>query len=141
MSLKNHKFKKRKDISEEESLMESLTGLNEHVNYIHTKYMIIDAFTDDPIVITGSANFSKASTQDNDENMLIIRGNTRVLDIYITEFMRLFNHFRIRNTVNKLSDEAFLAGKNLDASSAWKDKYFTKDTQQYNERLLFSVQA
>lgn len=134
------KLKKRKGIPEEEVLIETLTGLNEHVNYIHTKYMILDAFTDDPIIITGSANFSKASTQDNDENMLIIRGDTRVADIYITEFMRLFNHFRIRNTINELSDAAYLASQHLDASSAWKDQYFTKDTPQYKERLLFSVQ-
>ena len=28
-----------------------------------------------PIVVTGSANFSEASTNENDENMLVIRGN------------------------------------------------------------------
>ena len=50
----------------------------------------------DPVVVTGSANFSKASTTDNDENMLIIRGNTRVADIYFTEFNRLFNHYYFR---------------------------------------------
>ena len=47
--------------------------------------------SDDPIVVTGSANFSEASTNDNDENMLIIRGDERVADIYFTEFNRLFN--------------------------------------------------
>lgn len=135
------KLKKRKDVPGDEVLIESLTGLNSHVNYIHTKYMLVDALTDDPIVITGSANFSKASTQDNDENMLIIRGNTRVADIYLGEFMRLFNHFRIRNEMNALSDEDYLKGEHLDASSAWKDKYFNEETPQYKERLLFSAEG
>jgi len=27
----------------------------------------------------------------NDENMLVLRGDTRVADIFLTEFMRLFN--------------------------------------------------
>jgi len=51
----------------------------------------------DPIVVTGSANFSDASTNDNDENMLVIRGNQRVADIYFTEFNRLFNHYYFRS--------------------------------------------
>jgi hypothetical protein len=38
--------------------------------------------------------------------MLIIRGDTRVADIFLGEFMRLFNHFQVRNMLNKLSDEA-----------------------------------
>ena len=42
----------------------------------------------DPIVVTGSANFSHASTNDNDENMLVIRGSQRVADSYFTEFNR-----------------------------------------------------
>lgn len=77
-------------------LQERLTGLNGHVKYIHTKYMLIDPLGADPLVITGSANFSNKSTRDNDENMLLIGGDTRVADLYLTEFMRLFNHFQFR---------------------------------------------
>ena len=54
-------------------------------------------FRKDPIVGTGSANFSKASTNDNDENMLVIRGDQRVADIYFTEFNRLFYHYYFRS--------------------------------------------
>ena len=78
---------------EPDVFIETLTGLNDHVNYLHTKYMLIDPLSDDPVVITGSANFSEASTIYNDENMVIIRGDTRVADIFLGEFMRLFNHF------------------------------------------------
>jgi phosphatidylserine/phosphatidylglycerophosphate/cardiolipin synthase-like enzyme len=57
----------------------------------------MDPLGEDPLVVTGSANFSKASTNDNDENMLIIRGDQRVADIYFTEFNRLFNHYYFRS--------------------------------------------
>lgn len=77
-------------------LREKLTGLNSHVNYIHNKFMLIDPLSDDPLVIGGSANFSAASTTENDENMLIIRGSTRVADIYLGEFMRLYAHHAFR---------------------------------------------
>jgi phosphatidylserine/phosphatidylglycerophosphate/cardiolipin synthase-like enzyme len=77
-------------------LGEKLTGLNTHVKYIHTKYMIVDPLAKDCIVVTGSANFSLASSTKNDENMLVIRGNTRVADIYLGEFMRLWDHNAFR---------------------------------------------
>ena len=54
-----------------------------HVRYLHTKYMLVDPLGDNPMVVCGSANFSDASTTNNDENMLIIRGNPRVADIYL----------------------------------------------------------
>jgi phosphatidylserine/phosphatidylglycerophosphate/cardiolipin synthase-like enzyme len=73
--------------------------LNTHVSFIHSKFMLMDPLGADPIVATGSANFSEASTNDNDENMLLIRGSRRVADIYFTEFNRLFNHYYFRSVV------------------------------------------
>jgi len=58
-----------------------------HVIYVHTKYMVVDPLGPVPIVVIGSANFSAASTTDNDENMLMIRGNAAVADIYLGEFI------------------------------------------------------
>jgi phosphatidylserine/phosphatidylglycerophosphate/cardiolipin synthase-like enzyme len=39
--------------------------------------MLVDSLGDDPIVATGSANFSGTSQHANDENMLVIRGHAR----------------------------------------------------------------
>ncbi len=123
----------------DEELIETLTGLNDHVNYLHTKYMLIDPLSDDPIVISGSANFSTASTESNDENMLIIHGNTRVADIYLGEFMRLFNHFRSRNQRNAMSDAEYRKSLKPVMSDAWTDDYFDDpESQKYQERELFS---
>ncbi|MFA1622660.1 phospholipase D-like domain-containing protein [Rhizobium mongolense] len=72
-------------------------GLNQHVAYVHSKFLLKDPLGADPIVVSGSANFSEASTNDNDENMLLIRGSERVADIYFTEFNRLFNHYYFRS--------------------------------------------
>jgi phosphatidylserine/phosphatidylglycerophosphate/cardiolipin synthase-like enzyme len=74
-----------------------LLKVNNHVVYVHSKFLLMDPLGKDPVVVTGSANFSKASTNDNDENMLIIRGDQRVADIYFTEFNRLFNHYYFRS--------------------------------------------
>lgn len=82
-------------------LAEKLTGLNSHVRYIHNKFMMLDPLSNDPIVIGGSANFSDASTKKNDENMLIIRGNKRVADIYLGEYMRLYSHHAFRDFLSR----------------------------------------
>ena len=70
-----------------------------NVLWIHLKFMLIDPLSDHPIVVTGSANFSKPSTTANDENMLVIKDNTRVADIYLGEYMRLYSHYAFREAV------------------------------------------
>lgn len=73
-------------------------------DYIHDKFMLVDPLSDDPLVVTGSANFSQPSQRTNDENMLVIRGDTRVADIYFGEFMRIFDHHYARYLVKKLTE-------------------------------------
>src|SRR6185437_11922371 len=75
---------------------ETLTGFNDFVDFLHTKILLVDALGDVPTVISGSANFSDASTTGNDENMLIISGDCEVADVYFTEYMRIFQHFYAR---------------------------------------------
>jgi phosphatidylserine/phosphatidylglycerophosphate/cardiolipin synthase-like enzyme len=130
-------------------LKEALTGLDGFVKFIHTKYMLIDPLGDDPIVITGSANFSDASTSGNDENMLVIRGDTRVADIYLGEFMRLFTHFRLRGRAKAKPNELLPAAGvkagqptaepiYLKEGSSWADAAYQEGSPEEKERLLFS---
>lgn len=99
------------------------TGLNSHVRYIHNKFMLIDPTTSSPIVITGSANFSKASSVDNDENMLVIRDNRRVADIYLGEFVRLYRHHAFREWLESRPPGSEPALANLELGQWWH-RYF-----------------
>ena len=114
-------------------LREKTTGLNPNVRFIHTKYLLLDPLGDDPIVITGSANFSNPSTKSNDENMLIIRGDQRVADIYLGEFMRLFQHFVFRDFATSKSDEY----RHLSADDSWSKPYYQEGHPKQKERLYF----
>jgi len=116
---------------------ETVTGLNTHVQFIHTKFMLIDPLSPDPIVITGSANFSDASTLKNDENMLVIRGNTRVADVYLGEYMRLWNHYAFREWVASKRNQPNPRFKFLDTKNIWWREYFG-DTDRSRQRLYFS---
>jgi phosphatidylserine/phosphatidylglycerophosphate/cardiolipin synthase-like enzyme len=103
-----------------------LLGLNQHVSYVHSKFLLIDPLGDDPIVVSGSANFSDASTTENDENMIVVRGDRRAADIYATEFNRIFNHYYFRSVTEATSGEP---QSSLDASlfltedDSWLAKY------------------
>ena len=127
-------------------LEEHLTGLNVHAPYVHTKYLLIDPLTEAPLVITGSANFSDGSMDTNDENMLAIAGDTRVADIYLTEFMRLFTHLRFRGTTVGDSTTARAPDPKepeisgplyLDDTAAWTEPYFAVKDPKSKERRLF----
>lgn len=121
-------------------MQEHLTGLNDHVKYIHTKYMLINPLSDDPIVISGSANFSDASTRRNDENMLVIRGDTRVADIYLGEFMRLFNHFKFREFANRQRRQGLDGAESeyLIPDDSWRLPYYEADSMKAKERQYFA---
>lgn len=123
-------------------LQESLTDLNFHVKYLHTKYMLLDVLTDDPIVISGSANFSRASTLENDENMVIVRGDTELADVYLGEFMRLFDHFYFRDIASrhaaKRRGRQPAVDPHLRPDDSWTDPWFTPGTLQSLERQLLA---
>jgi phosphatidylserine/phosphatidylglycerophosphate/cardiolipin synthase-like enzyme len=109
-----------------------------HVFFVHAKILLIDPLSDDPLICSGSANFSTNSLTSNDENMLLIRGDTRVADIYMTELDRIFRHFRARDIINNTAS----AGEKrdwllLDTTDNWIGSNFQDGTYKNNRRLLF----
>lgn len=109
------------------------------VFFVHTKFLLIDPLSDDPLVCSGSANFSSGSLLQNDENMLLIRGSTRVADIYMTEFQRIFQHFYFRDIANELAAKGSKSAQAifLDETDAWTDNYFKAGALKSNRRLMF----
>jgi phosphatidylserine/phosphatidylglycerophosphate/cardiolipin synthase-like enzyme len=106
---------------------EKLTGFNKNL-YIHDKFLLVDPLGDDPVVVTGSANFSPASQYNNDENMLVIRGSTRVADIYFGEFMRIFDHLYARYLVAKIRERGTqdpAAGFLKETAQEWVPTHFS----------------
>jgi phosphatidylserine/phosphatidylglycerophosphate/cardiolipin synthase-like enzyme len=109
-------------------------------NYIHTKFMLVDPLSDDPLVVTGSANFSRPSQRSNDENMLVIRGDTRVADIYFGEYMRIFDHHYARYLVRKLKQEDKSdpnAGYLKENADGWLPSHFDPKSYKAKRRKYF----
>ena len=117
---------------------EKLTGFNKN-QYIHDKFMLVDPLGDDPKVVTGTANFSGPSQYANDENMVVIRGNTRVADVYFGEFMRVFDHLYARYIVEKMKkagksdpDAGFLK----EEAKEWVPQHFKKGRKDLRRRYF-----
>lgn len=109
------------------------------IKWIHTKYMLVDPLGKLPVVITGSANFSAASTNTNDENMLVIRNDQRTADIYVGEFMRLYSAYAFREAVaiaRRTGEE--WSPQYLDPSDGWQRDHFKKGHQRFLRRQYFA---
>lgn len=111
--------------------------------HIHSKIILADPFGPDPILVTGSANFSRNSTQVNDSNSLIIRGDTAVTDIYSTEFMRMFEHywFRYKKAAGLDAGKGKKGGEDMLALSedaSWTDRYYKEGSDEMLDRLAFA---
>lgn len=110
-------------------------------DYIHTKVLLVDPLSDDPLVVSGSANFSRPSQRANDENMLVIRGDSRVADIYFGEFMRIFDHHYARHVVRVLrekGDSDPAAGYLKEKAEGWVRPHFDEKSYKSKRRRYFT---
>jgi phosphatidylserine/phosphatidylglycerophosphate/cardiolipin synthase-like enzyme len=92
-------------------------------------------------VVTGSANFSRPSQRKNDENMLVIRGDARVADVYFGEFMRIFDHHYARYVVRLLQEEGRSdpsAGYLKETASEWVKAHFDAGSYKAKRRRYFT---
>jgi phosphatidylserine/phosphatidylglycerophosphate/cardiolipin synthase-like enzyme len=103
--------------------------------HIHSKIIMADPLGSDPVVVTGSANFSRNSTVENDSNSLVIRGHTGVADVYVTEFMRMFEHYHFRASAAAAKHDDPLG---LSPDDSWSDKYYVSGSTEERDRRMFA---
>jgi hypothetical protein len=120
---------------------EHLTGFNGHVPYIHTKIILVDPLTDRPTVLTGSANYSVNSTSSNEENTVMIVGDQRVADIYLTEYYRIFTHLASRTFLQDPDPSADPTWAYLAEDDTWAAKYVEPGSWRTHLRELLAGTA
>ena len=109
---------------------------------IHSKMIVTDPWSDNPRVLVGSSNHSDASCKKNDENNLLIEGDSRLAAIMTVEFMRMFDHYNSRAFINEILKNGGTAGKPLETNSSWARTAFseTAKSHKFRDRLVFSGQ-
>jgi phosphatidylserine/phosphatidylglycerophosphate/cardiolipin synthase-like enzyme len=63
---------------------------------VHSKAIVIDPFSDQCAVITGSHNFSASASARNDENLVIVRGNSKLAQAYALHINGVYDHYSWR---------------------------------------------
>jgi len=102
---------------------------------VHTKAVVTDFTSDAPTIISGSHNLSAAASNGNDENYLIVRGDTDLADRYGLELLRFYEHYRFRYFAKKL---ALKQVQPLKVDDSWADDYYLAGDLRQLSRLRFS---
>jgi phosphatidylserine/phosphatidylglycerophosphate/cardiolipin synthase-like enzyme len=63
---------------------------------VHSKVIVVDPFSDNCAVVTGSHNFSDSASQKNDENVVIVKGNKAVAAAYAVHIQGVYDHYSWR---------------------------------------------
>ena len=102
---------------------------------VHTKVVVANFTTDNPIVLSGSHNLSVPASNGNDENYLIMRGDTDLADRYGLEILRFYEHYRFRYYAKKLS---LKQARPLEIDDSWADDYYKTGHIKESARLRFA---
>jgi len=63
---------------------------------VHSKVVLVDPFTEHPVLLTGSHNLGPKASGINDENLLIIKNCPGLAGAYATNIMSIYNQYRWR---------------------------------------------
>ena len=107
---------------------------------VHDKIVVIDPFSDNCVVVTGSHNLGHKASFDNDENFIIVEGDKRLAVAYATHVLDVYDHFAWRRMVSvngaKGADQSL-----KDNPDEWLDRYFDAQGNIKVAQLKFWLQA
>jgi phosphatidylserine/phosphatidylglycerophosphate/cardiolipin synthase-like enzyme len=91
--------------------------------------IVIDPNGKNPVVVTGSHNFSGAASSKNDENLVIIRGNAALARAYAVEVQSVFDHYNFRAVAASMKADGKDVSKLMLDPKAWQDAWFRGDKE------------
>jgi len=95
---------------------------------IHDKIVVIDPLSDDGAVIAGSHNLGYKASYENDENLVIIQGNRRLIEAYAVHVLDVNDHYRFRAVQQELRREDKKSWDGfLSRDSKWLDDTLNSD--------------
>ncbi|WP_438748240.1 phospholipase D-like domain-containing protein [Pararhizobium sp. O133] len=104
---------------------------------IHNKIVVIDPFSKDCAVITGSHNLGYRASHNNDENFVIVRGSKDLAQAYACHVLDLYDHYAWRYWLRK-KPRTF--GRPLVGDGSWQKRYIA-DAEEKSPELKFWLSA
>ena len=113
--------------------------LNAGFAVTHDKIVVIDPFSENCVVVTGSHNLGHKASFNNDENLVIVKGQRALTEAYATHVLDIYDHFSWRWMVqqNKVTADASLKVKPDD----WQSRYYNDDGTIKAAQLRFWLSA
>lgn len=99
---------------------------------VHSKVLVIDPLSADPVVVTGSHNFSAPASEKNDENLVIIRGHKKLATSYATYVMSVYQHYRYRSYIREMLAQGKTPWSYLDDNDQWLKQELKSKAQEIN---------
>ena len=96
---------------------------------VHSKVIVLDANGKNPVVITGSHNFSGSASSKNDENLVIVRGNAALAKAYAVEVQSVFDHYNFRAVAASMKADGKDVSKLMMDPKAWQGAWFRGDKE------------
>jgi len=97
----------------------------------HSKMIVIDPFSDDCTVITGSHNFSASASEQNDDNFVVVRGNKALAEAYAVACLGTYEHYSWRAYVKSQADANKPIWSHLSTDPAWQASYLSPQRKQH----------
>ncbi len=104
----------------------------------HSKFVVIDPFSDGCIVVTGSNNLGFQACYNNDENMAIIKGHRPLAEAYAANALDIYDHYAWRWWLAKNPKTAWTS---LKTDDTWQNTYFDADSRPISPELNFWLAA
>jgi phosphatidylserine/phosphatidylglycerophosphate/cardiolipin synthase-like enzyme len=98
---------------------------------IHSKVVLIDPFSDHPVLLTGSHNLGPKASGTNDENLLIIRDAPGLAAAYATNIMAIYNQYRWRFRQQLQTEDK--RWKGLTDNDTWQNGYLKAGSKSLRE--------
>jgi phosphatidylserine/phosphatidylglycerophosphate/cardiolipin synthase-like enzyme len=99
---------------------------------VHSKVIVLDPAGKNPVVMTGSHNFSDRASTKNDDNLVIIRGDSQLALTYAARIVSIYGQYRWqawRNTAEGQED------KGLKRNDDWLSKRIGKGWAETETRF------
>ena len=102
---------------------------------IHDKIVVIDPFSPDCVVVTGSHNLGFKASYANDDNLVIIQGNRPLAEAYAIHVLDVFEHYRFRAVLEQRERDRIAAGGPAEDPNAAQEGFLSTDDTWQNATL------
>jgi phosphatidylserine/phosphatidylglycerophosphate/cardiolipin synthase-like enzyme len=105
---------------------------------IHNKIVVIDPFSANCTVVTGSHNLGFRASHNNDENMVIIRGHRGLAEAYACHVLDIYDHYAWRFLLRQHPE---IFGQPLEGDDKWQERYIAGPDEKAPELRFWLAAA